>query len=222
LKTKTIQAILFDMDGVIADTQVAHSHVENETLKQKGIITTPEALLREFSGNTDRVLFRTMLSRAGLNSDEKAVDEMTELKKKLIDDYFKIHKIQFIPGARELIQGFHALGFPMAIASSSPKHFIEFVVKELELASYFQALTSGHEVPKSKPDPAIFLLAAKKIDATPQHCLVLEDAIHGMNAAKSAGMFCLGLWDQPTSCPADHQVKTFSGLSAQAILGLFQ
>ncbi len=219
--TSKIKAILFDMDGVIADTQVAHSHVESLALAQKGIKTTPEALEKEFSGNTERVLFETMLLRHEQEASQKVIEELVEFKKNSLAEYLKIHPVQFIPGVFDLIKGFHQMGLPMAVASSSPKAFIEFVINELELYRYFLALTSGHEVPKSKPDPAIFLLAAQKIQAEPKHCLVIEDAIHGMNAAKSAGMYCLGLWKKEQKTPADYVVNTFVGKSPDFILSVF-
>jgi HAD superfamily hydrolase (TIGR01549 family) len=102
-------------------------------------------------------------------------------------------------------------GFPLAIASASIKSFINLVVKELGLENIFDVLVSSTEVAKGKPAPDIFLLAAKKLGADPENCIVIEDGIKGMEAAKNAGMKCIGLVaDKNGAYPADILVNSLT------------
>jgi HAD superfamily hydrolase (TIGR01509 family) len=141
------------------------------------------------------------------------------------EDIFRksIHGIvELYPGVRKLLQELQRAGVRQAIASSAPQENIDALVNELNIISYFQAIVSGCEL-KSKPDPATFLLAAERLGVNPQRCVVIEDALHGIEAAHRAGMKCIAVaTTHPVVLlsPADLVVKRINELSAARILDL--
>ena len=118
------------------------------------------------------------------------------LKKEVFRD------LQPIKGIPELLANLKKDGIAIGLASSSEKAFIEMVLEELGIRGYFQAVVSGEEVERSKPEPEIFLRAAELLNVDPADCLVLEDSRHGVEAAKRAGMKCIG-YQNPNSGPQD-------------------
>ena len=117
-------------------------------------------------------------------------------------------------------------GFPIAIASSNNRKIVDAVVKKFRLDKYMKFIISGEEVKKGKPDPEIFLTAAKKIDVSPQGCLVIEDAENGVKAAKAAGMKCIGLKNigsgNQNLSEADLVVNSFKELNLNIIKNLWK
>ena len=97
-----------------------------------------------------------------------------------------------IDGIRELLAELKALNIPAAIASSSPPVFIKAVLRKFDLLDHFECVVSGEEVERGKPAPDVYLKAAELLGVKPQDCMVLEDARHGVAAAKAAGMKCIG------------------------------
>lgn len=184
-----IQGIIFDMDGVISDTQKLHSLVECELLNRHGIGITPEEITRKYAGVRTKEFFDALLSQCGQEYDlEELAKEkwikMEELAAESVDE---------IPGSVELIKMFYQNRLPLAVASASNLKYVQSVLGTLKVADYFNSLISGDMVSKGKPDPEIFLLAASKINVSPENCLVIEDGVSGMIAAKSANMKCVGL-----------------------------
>ena len=123
---------------------------------------------------------------------EVPVEEISQLKDKLFTEAVEKAELEPIHGIPALLKKLRAMGIPTAIASSSSEEFIAFIVDRLHIRAYFDELLSGQKLPKSKPDPAIYLLAARTLQAAPAHCVVLEDAALGVQAAKAAGMYCIG------------------------------
>jgi HAD superfamily hydrolase (TIGR01509 family) len=114
-----------------------------------------------------------------------------------------------------------ALHLKLAVASSSNKAFIEHVLKQLNMTEYFQAIASSEEVPRGKPDPAIFLLAASRLGIDPSECVVIEDGVSGMIGAKRAGMGCIGLVLEAETdtqkFPADVVVRSHDEITKQLL-----
>ncbi|MFT7161627.1 MAG: HAD superfamily hydrolase (TIGR01509 family), partial [Bacteroidia bacterium] len=100
--------------------------------------------------------------------------------------------IQPVPGVIELIKRLHEIEIPMIVASSAIRENIEVVTDRFGITKYFQGYVSGQDVERTKPNPDIFLKAAEKLNIEPENCLVIEDAKHGVEAAKAANMFCIG------------------------------
>ena len=185
-----IRAVIFDMDGVISDTQKVHASVEVEMLKNYGISITAEEITRRFSGLPAKIIFQTIF--ADNKKEGVDIDAVVEEKWRLLTDAVK-GNVEAVPGTCEFIKLVSKAGFQLGVASASRISFVELVLSELGIRDYFHAVTSANEVPKGKPDPAVFLLAARKLSTEPKDCVVIEDAVSGMTAAKRAGMRCIGL-----------------------------
>lgn len=205
-----IKGIIFDMDGVISDTQKLHSLVECELLNRHGIGITPEEITRKYAGVRTKEFFDVLLSQCGQEYDlEELIKEKWIKMEKLADE-----SVDEIPGSVELIKIFHKNRLPLAVASASNLKYVQSVVSTLKVADYFNSLISGDMVSKGKPDPEIFLLAASKINISPENCLVIEDGISGMMAAKSANMKCIGLVpDKEKAYPTINLVVSLSEIT---------
>ncbi len=184
-----IEAVIFDMDGVISDTQMLNAQVESELLAEYDIHMTAEKITARYSGVRTRDFFDDLLSAQPKPYDvdelmQRKLDTMTALAQK---------SVPAIDGAVELIQMLHKQGLPLAVASASKMPYIETVLSALNVCNYFSVVVSTDMVEKGKPDPQIFLLAADKLGVEPQMCLVIEDAVSGMEAARRANMKCIGL-----------------------------
>jgi HAD superfamily hydrolase (TIGR01509 family) len=137
--------------------------------------------------------------------------------------YFQsLDKIDPMPGLVSLLEKLQELGIPMAVASSSDKAIIDIILEKSGLRKYFEHAVSSSEIGKSKPEPDVFLHAAKLLGVAPENCLVFEDSKNGIKAAKAAGMVCIayssgnsGHQDQTL---ADHQISDFSELDFDNLL----
>jgi len=190
-----IKAVIFDMDGVIIDSEPIYLRVEMELFNKLGLTIT-EKDHDAFVGTTTRNMWEVLKNKFDIS---QSVDELVELERKSYDERLVSQKdLAPISGIIELIQSLNKIGMKLAIASSSLRSQIEIVVDLFKIRSYFLQLVSGDEVSKGKPEPDIFLLAAERLNAKPQECLVIEDSRNGVEAAKKAGMKCIG-FQNPSS-----------------------
>ena len=120
-----------------------------------------------------------------------SVKEIVELKKEMFVE--RIDEIKLMDNFNQLVSSMYDEGFPMAVASSNNRKIVNIIIEKFGLEKYMKFVISGEEVDKGKPDPEIFLTAAKKMNVKPEDCLVIEDATSGVKAAKAAGMKCIGL-----------------------------
>lgn len=183
-----MQALIFDMDGVISDTEVLHGEAESQILKRYGVVISGADLSHRFAGVPESVVWPILKQEYHLDIDVQSI--MEEKLKMIIT--LAHGNVRPIPGTLELIRSAQDRHLPLAVASSSDRRFIDVILSELQITSYFSAITSGHEVQHGKPAPDIFLLAAKKLGVDPAHCIVIEDAKSGSIAAALAGMKCIG------------------------------
>ncbi|MEK6969247.1 MAG: HAD family phosphatase [Nanoarchaeota archaeon] len=184
-----IKGIIFDMDGVISDTQKLHSKIESQLVGECGVKITPEEITRRYSGRRTREVFEELLKSQGIKSDldllmNKKWSQMEKLASESVDA---------IDGSIELIKRLSSEGYLLAVASASNLNYVQSVLRTLDVIDQFRYIVSGDMVSKGKPDPESFLLAASKINVTPENCLVIEDGRSGMEAAKKGKMFCIGL-----------------------------
>jgi HAD superfamily hydrolase (TIGR01509 family) len=167
-----IEAVLWDMDGVIADSGPYHLAAWQEIFGQRGVKFTAEDFSHSFGLRNDSII-RNTLGKDIAQAEIYAIAQEKEVAfRRLVGD-----KIKPLPGAIELIKSLRNNGFRMAIASSAPMENIELVTGTLGIAGCFQALVTGHDVTEGKP----------------ANCLVIEDAVAGVTAAKRAGMYCLAV-----------------------------
>lgn len=204
-----IKAIIFDMDGVLLDSEPLHDDTTISILESFGI-SHDEAyeVLRPFVGRSSVDLWSSMIAKYNLDA---TVDELVNRQWKKNVASLPTFGIDRSAGLTELIQYAEEHDIKMGVASSSRGDFVEAVFDHLKLWPHIECMTSGLEVENGKPMPDIFLLSATKMDVEPERCLVIEDSTAGVQAGKMAGMYTIG-YDNPTSAgqnvtAADRVVK---------------
>ena len=216
-----IQTVIFDMDGVIVDTEPVHHYAYNQHFKQLNIEVSPE-LYASFTGNSTRNVFQRVNSIFNLNAD---VEELILRKRTIFNDAFD-HKedLELLEGVENLIKNLHENGVELILASSASKVTIDRVFRRFGLHPYFSNIVSGEDFPKSKPHPAIFEFAASLSKAPKENCIVIEDSTNGVLAAKAAGIYCVGYNSVHSKLQdlskADLIINHFNELDYQAIANL--
>lgn len=207
------KAILFDMDGVLINTEPLHYKMWQITWKRYGVIIDYE-FYKSCIGTTIEYLIEKVWERWQVDKRNNAdfISEAFKVKKEIIlrEGY------PVIPGVPEMIRNFHNQGYVLGLASSSPPDQIRNTLAELDITKYFSTIVSGNEVAQSKPAPDIFLKAAKQLTLKSEQCVVIEDSKNGISAAKSAGMACVA-YRNPDSgnqdlSQADASVETWQEL----------
>lgn len=183
-----LKAFIFDMDGVIIDSEPLHYEVDIEIMNHFGYAIKHE-YLDQFVGMTNPEMWRHIREDFKMTQNVEEIIEQ-QLARKI--DALRALEIEPIEGIRQLIVDIKSSGLMVGIASSSPRVFIEEVVSKFGIADQFDCIVSGEEVPAGKPAPDVYLEAAKELGVHPEDCLVLEDSRNGIIAAKAAGMRCIG------------------------------
>ncbi|MBK7710663.1 MAG: HAD family phosphatase [Bacteroidales bacterium] len=183
-----IKAVIFDLDGVLIDSEPLHCMADNQLLKEFGT-EAPAKYFDRFTGWTDDAMWEAIKTDYHLT---KSISEIKELQVPIKLKLLKDGDYKAISGVVELLERIKERHIPIAIASSSPKRFIEAVVDKIGVRQYFEIMVSGEDVVRSKPEPDIFLKAAGLLNVNPSGCLVVEDSKSGTLAAKKAGMTCIG------------------------------
>lgn len=183
-----MKAVIFDMDGVIIDSEPMHTKVVLDVLSSYQVHLTPADLDR-FAGMTMHSVNSALKAEYSIPAplEEIIACEIEGMIRHTLED-----PQQPIDGIREILTYLEKNRIPAAVASSSPKKLVTAVVSRLKLDTYFQFLLSGENVTQSKPHPEIYLQAAARLNIDPADCLVIEDSKNGTIAAKEAGMTCIG------------------------------
>jgi HAD superfamily hydrolase (TIGR01509 family) len=184
-----IQTVIFDMDGVIVDTEPVHHYAYNQQFKQLGITISPE-LYASFTGNSTKNIFERLKAHFDLTQE---VEELVQTKRQLFNEAFDSKEdLYLLDGVEDLIKELYANGMQLVLASSSAHVTIQRIFNRFNLHQYFSHIVSGEDFPKSKPHPAIFLKAAELAQTPVSQCIVIEDSTNGIKAAKAAGIYCIG------------------------------
>lgn len=184
-----IQTVIFDMDGVIVDTEPVHHFAYYQHFNELNIEVSDE-MYRSFTGNSTRNIFQKLKEQFDLKED---VEDLILRKRHLFNQAFDLKEDLFlIEGVEDLIKDLHTNGIQLIVASSASNVTINRVFTRFNLHQYFTHIVSGEDFPKSKPHPAIFEHAASLSVAPKENCIVIEDSTNGIQAAVSAGIFCVG------------------------------
>ncbi len=184
-----IQTVIFDMDGVIVDTEPVHHYAYNEHFRQLSIAVSPE-LYASFTGNSTKNIFERLKVQFNLPEE---VEDLVETKRNLFNDAFDSKAdLYLLDGVEDLIKDLHSNGMQLVLASSSGTVTINRIFNRFGLHHYFTHIVSGEDFPKSKPHPAIFIKAAELAQTPVENCIVIEDSTNGIMAAKAAGIYCIG------------------------------
>ena len=177
-----IKAIIFDMDGVIVDSAELHFEAWQKFLAGYNKPHSKQEF-SEYFGIANKELFKLLLPKQDPRDYPKLDDEKEAIYRELAQT-----KLNEIKGATDLIRKLYDNSYKLIVGSSGHPQNIEFNLNKLSLEKYFIGFVSNHEVKKGKPAPDIFLKCAQKLNVAPEDCVVIEDAYHGVEAAKRANM----------------------------------
>lgn len=182
------KAVIWDMDGVIADTAPYHLRAWQEVFRKRGKSYTEDDFRSNFGKRNDTII-RNILGSQATAEEMKAIATEKEIS-------FRESargNLKPLPGAIELLRSLREHGFSQALGSSAPIENIRLVTQQLGIEGFFPVIVSGRDVKEGKPSPQGFLLAAEKLGTAPRDCVVIEDATAGVTAAKRAGMRCIAV-----------------------------
>lgn len=187
-------AVLFDMDGVVADTMPLHRAVWRQFAAAHGIERSDDEL-RATDGRRASEIIEMLFG----DLDAERVHALAEAREALYREELRTARLEAVAGVRELIRRLAELGIPRVIATSATPENVSQVLRPLGLHGSFDATVTSADVKRGKPDPEVYLTAAARAGVAPSACLVIEDALPGIEAARAAGAACLGV---TTSLPA--------------------
>ena len=182
------KAIIWDMDGVIADTAPYHLKAWQQVFRKRGIKFTKDDFRRNFGQRNDTII-RNALGKE-ISQDE--IDVIANEKEESFRQRIR-QNLKPLPGVIKLIKSLTERRFKMALASSAPIENIRLLTRGLGINNCFQCIICDKDVTEGKPNPQVFLLAAQKLGVEPKNCIVIEDAVAGVSAAKEARMRCLAI-----------------------------
>lgn len=213
------QAVIFDMDGVLVDSEPFHFENESRMFRKLGIDISDEEH-SHFTGVATDVMWRQISETHEL---PLSVAELTELTVLESNQYFgSLEKIEPLPGLVDLLEKLVAAEIPLAVATSSDSVTMKNILEKSGLRKYFRFTICRDDVANSKPEPDVFLIAAKLLEVPPENCLVFEDSKNGIKAAKAAGMFCIaysgGNSGHQDQSQADRRIAHFNELEIDHFL----
>jgi mannitol-1-/sugar-/sorbitol-6-/2-deoxyglucose-6-phosphatase len=188
-ESRPIEAVVFDMDGVLIDSEPIWRAVERDVFAGVGIELTDEDLFPTMGVRIADVVDRWHRRHPWPEPSREAIAEA------IVEGVVRAIRERgtLLEGATAAVDHVRGLGLRVALASSSPMPLIQAVLSLDGLAERFDAVVSGEDEELGKPDPAVYLSAARRLDVRPERCLAVEDAINGVRAAKAAGMLCVAV-----------------------------
>ena len=201
------KAVIFDMDGVLLDSQPLYHKFDFGLLSGLGHTVTNETVIL-YSGLTSVDRMTKYKNDFKLN---QPLDELVKLSVDTMRDIFISGELQPIKGIPELLRELQNLGVPLGVASSTSPELINLILKKLDVLHFFDKIVSGEGVKKGKPAPDVYLKAAGAIGFLPEECIAIEDSVVGMLSAKSAGLTCIAYRNSYTYdySNADYTVDDF-------------
>ncbi len=214
------KAVIFDMDGLMIDSRPIWMSAERRLVEESGKDYSI-GLRKKYIGLRVQGMVQVMIREYGLPITLQEGERKLKLYAKN-----NFNGVKLLPGCEKLVKFLSSSKFPLAVASSAPMDMIQFVVDKFGFASDFHVVVSGEEVKNGKPAPDIFLKAADLLGVMPSSCIVLEDAPHGIKAAKAAGMKAIAVNNDPiynadNFAEADKFVKSLEEVDIELIEQVF-
>ncbi|UKM63727.1 HAD family phosphatase [Flavobacteriaceae bacterium GSB9] len=184
-----LKAVIFDMDGVIIDSEPMHNKAYHDLFDEIGIEVSPK-LYQSFTGQSTINICKRLQDHFNL---QQSPESLVALKRKHYKRFFDSDSdLTLIDGVLDLIKDYHSNGLTLVLGSSASMDGINQIFERFDLNQYFKAKFSGGDLKQSKPHPEIFIKSAAATGFTREECMVIEDSTNGVEAAKAAGIFCVG------------------------------
>jgi beta-phosphoglucomutase len=219
------QAVIFDFDGVITDSEVLHLRSFNKVLAQYGVEISTKDYYKEYLGLSDLDCFKALINKKVLQKPAKGIENLAKEKNEVFEKLAKTEG-RIIEGVRDFLQMLSQNNIPMAICSGALLAEIELILEEARLRPFFEVIVSAEFVKKGKPSPEGFLLTLRKLNRNrrnpilPNQCIVIEDSHWGLEAAKAAGMHSVAVtnsYDADQLTLAEKIVTRLGDLSIDAL-----
>lgn len=225
-----LKAVIFDFDGVIANTEPVHMRAFQLTLGEDGITLTEEEYYSDYLAYDDKMLFKTVLKDKEIAHDESVIHELMERKSGHYESIIK-DNIEILPGVKDFI-GKLSGKYRLAIGSGALRREIADILEFAGFEDYFDVIVSAEDVENCKPAPDVFIEVLRRLNAlgsrpdkiSPDECLVIEDSVSGVEAALSAGMKCLAVTNSYSAeelSRADMVKDSLKGLNSEELTALF-
>jgi beta-phosphoglucomutase len=181
-------AVIWDMDGTLVDTAELHFQAWKTLCEDLGKPFSRTDFFRTFGRRNPEIIQQLL----GTHYSDHQLAELGHRKEILYRNAAR-HGVALLPGARRLLEALHEAGLKQAIGSSAPRDNLHLILNLTQTESFFEAVVAMEDTQRGKPDPQVFLTAAEKLGLEPSHCLVMEDAPAGVEAAKAGGMKCIAI-----------------------------
>jgi beta-phosphoglucomutase len=215
---------IWDMDGTLVDTAQLHFLAWEALLREEGRPFTREEFAATF-GQRNPEIFRYLY---GDRLSEERIARLSERKEEIYRAAAQTG-IELLPGTRHMLEELHKAGFVQAIGSSAPRANLDLILRLTGIERFFPVVVSMEDTQRGKPDPQVFLVAAERLGVEPGHCVVIEDAVAGVQAARAGGMKCIAVRfvghhpeDRLRQAGADLIVHSLEEVSAQQVQDLWR
>ncbi len=193
-----LEAVIFDFDGVVTDSEILHFRAFNKVLAQHGLELTKKEYYTNYLGFSDIDCLRTLIDEARLGLEKSQIKTLIQQKSRVFEELARTDG-KIIEGVREFLDMLTTARVPIAICSGALRTEIELLLEDAELRPLFDVIVSAEDVTRGKPDPEGFLLALSQLNETvlapitPGQCIVIEDSHWGLKAAHAAGMHTIAV-----------------------------
>jgi beta-phosphoglucomutase len=181
-------AAIWDVDGTLVDTAELHFQAWSALCRQLKQPFTRADFTATFGLRNPEIIHQLY----GSQYSDAEINDLSRRKEELYRAAAR-QGVRLLPGVRALLEGLHAAGFRQAVGSSAPRENLDLILRLTDTERFFDAVVSQEDTQRGKPDPQVFLVAASKVGAAPARCLVMEDAVAGVQAAKAGGMRCIAV-----------------------------
>ncbi|MEO6213143.1 MAG: HAD family phosphatase [Vicinamibacterales bacterium] len=213
-----VKAVVFDFDGVLADSEPLHLAAYQDVFGARGITLTRDEYYADYLGYNDEGVFRRMSAAHGLGMSDKEIAALIDEKTKTFDQVIERKDVLY-PAAAACLERL-AGEFPIGIASGAMRHEIESILKNAGLARHIRFIVASGDTAESKPAPGPYLRAAALHGLPPATCVAIEDSRWGIESAKAAGMTCVGITNTYAAADltaADMVISSLDELTSQLI-----
>jgi len=218
----THKLVIFDMDGVLIDSEVFYREINLQLFDKLGVAITEDEY-NSFVGIGSPRMWQYVKEKGKLS---QSIEKLIQQEKETTHRYLSEKPLEPMQGIPALLEVLQQKDYRIALASSSSRKNIELIIQKIKISQYFDFIVSGEEVQNGKPAPDIFQKAAAHFDIPAENCYVIEDSHNGMRGAKAAGMYCIGL-QNPNSgnqdlSACDLVVESFEGEDLRKIFALLE